>query len=330
MVKNIYILLSLSLGITTSIISQQKVDTSFIQKIVEANPVLKSNNFNSSSFRITVFDKLSSDTSKMVFEIISNEKWNKINNPYKGYFTGLIINNSKFYFNGDFIYSVMNYKNIPVSTSGTYLFDKLYGFVNVRTPDFFISKTMYKKDLKDGLNLLYFGDKIESVNEISFYVNDTLNGERYLFYNNGILKESSKYVKGQKDGIFLTYYSNGKDKIKLEYKCDIPIGNSKEFFENGGLKSVGQFSGNYIIAEIECDTCNQKKFIFRDKLGKSVDILLKYSVEFRKELGQSMKEWNLKEKIKYPLKKGVWTYYNEDGTINKKVFYDKNGNALLK
>lgn len=324
----IYKLFCLFVGISVNICAQQKVDTVNIKILIEQNSVLKNNNFNSSIFRIVAFEKFSDDSSRVTFEVISNENWNKKNNAYKGYFSGILVKESKFYFNGDFIYSIINSKNKPVSTIGTYNYDKLNGIVNVRTPEYFISKTIYKNDLKNGMNLLYYGDNKENVNEISFYANDTLEGKKYLFFENGGLMEEVNYVKGKKSGEQIAYFKNGKTKSVTNFNNNVPIGKAKEFYENGTLKATGEYSGNYIVGEVECDTCNNKKFIYKSHLGKTLDVQKLYSLEFKKELGQVMRNWSFKEKNIYPLKKGTWVYYKEDGTINKKVTYDKVGNIL--
>jgi antitoxin component YwqK of YwqJK toxin-antitoxin module len=303
------------------------IDTIKIKQIIAKNPILKTFNFNNAVFSINNYFFFNKDSSKISFKINSTDKWNQNNNAFKGFFNGIISNDDKFIFFGDFEFSIKNNNNILVSTIGFYQNDKLEGLIRIRTPDYFISKTVYKNGLKNGISVLYYGDVMETINEISFYQNDTLHDALYSFYKSGILKESSKVVQGKKEGIYKLYYPNGKIKLEAHYSNDICKGYSTEYYNNGKIKYTGNYSGSFIQARLECDTCTNKKFIFEDVNYNKLDIINQYSSDFRKELGAIMKDCDLKKSIKIPLKIGTWLYYDENGNIQKKMQYKENGDV---
>jgi antitoxin component YwqK of YwqJK toxin-antitoxin module len=80
--------------------------------------------------------------------------------------------------------------------------------------------------------------------EKSNYRNDTLEGERTLFYENGNPQYIENYKKGQFEGPFKAYHDNGTLKLEGIYTDNAMEGEWKAYYENGQLKEIVQFENN--------------------------------------------------------------------------------------
>jgi len=85
------------------------------------------------------------------------------------------------------------------------------------------------------------GKKIEEAE----YVNDTLHGERRLFYfETGELQTTETYVKGIFNGAYKIYHKNGKVKFEGNYTNGVLMGQCKGFYDDGQLKEIVAFDKN--------------------------------------------------------------------------------------
>lgn len=95
---------------------------------------------------------------------------------------------------------------------------------------------------KDGV-YQRFNDSGELI-ESATYVNDSLQGERVLYYNNGKPQYIENYNKGQFEGPFKAYHENGTLKLEGIYADNVMVGDWKAYYENGQLKEIVRFENN--------------------------------------------------------------------------------------
>jgi uncharacterized protein len=69
--------------------------------------------------------------------------------------------------------------------------------------------------------------------ELSYFENDTLNGNYYKWDGNGCLKSITTYSKGMQDGLELIFYSNGKLESLTTYSKGSKNGIQRFFHDNG-------------------------------------------------------------------------------------------------
>lgn len=83
----------------------------------------------------------------------------------------------------------------------------------------------------------YRTDKI--LDSVATFFNDTiLHGYKKKYYKDGItLRDSMPYNMGKRDGIYISYFRNGKVQSKCNLKNDLPDGMTYWFYENGNKKS---------------------------------------------------------------------------------------------
>jgi len=95
---------------------------------------------------------------------------------------------------------------------------------------------------KEGLYIRYDHDgrKIEE----SHYANDTLQGERIVFYENEKPHYRETYEKGIHDGPYKAYYETGELKLEGQYQDGVMEGKWRGFYKNGQLKEVVNFKNN--------------------------------------------------------------------------------------
>jgi len=84
----------------------------------------------------------------------------------------------------------------------------------------------------------------QKVFEESWYVNDTLHGERKLFYESGALQSVENLVRGSYEGPYLKYYENGKVSNEGQYVDNEMSGVWKRYFDSGELMEEVAFSKN--------------------------------------------------------------------------------------
>ena len=76
------------------------------------------------------------------------------------------------------------------------------------------------------------------------YSQDTLQGERTLFYASGTPEIVEKYDAGILDGSFITYYENGEIELEGQYDSGVMYGVWKRYYESSQLMEEVTFADN--------------------------------------------------------------------------------------
>ncbi len=80
--------------------------------------------------------------------------------------------------------------------------------------------------------------------EMAHYQNDTLHGERKLFYENGKLQYAEQYAHGAFAGPYIAYYGNGEIELTGQYKDGAMQGKWRRYYDNGQLMEEVHFEDN--------------------------------------------------------------------------------------
>ncbi|MFN7119390.1 MAG: toxin-antitoxin system YwqK family antitoxin [Saprospiraceae bacterium] len=84
------------------------------------------------------------------------------------------------------------------------------------------------------------GKKLEEAQ----YKNDTLNGWRILYSENGDTSVAESYKNGAFDGAYRVFHENGKLKLVGQYANNEMMGVWKGYYDNGALKEEVHFEKN--------------------------------------------------------------------------------------
>ena len=87
-------------------------------------------------------------------------------------------------------------------------------------------------------------DENGSVIESSVFQNDTLHGERIIYFENGQPQYVEQYKNGQFDDLYNAFYESGQLKLEGKYTNGAMNGEWKGYHENGQLKEVVLFENN--------------------------------------------------------------------------------------
>jgi antitoxin component YwqK of YwqJK toxin-antitoxin module len=215
-----------------------------------------------------------------------------------------------------------------------------------------ISKELFVNDRREGLSLYFYSNGL--IREEVPFTNNKRNGiareyneEGSLItlqrFNNGVLVERERInrtdEKGLKQGVWKTYFENGRTKSEINYKDDLLNGSYKEYDENGNLSVLLQYAKGILMEQK--DTAEMDIEI-RNQLDSDGNIL--YSGSYLKNIpvgihrvyGKTGKVINgylynndgtkLGEGIitNEGKKEGEWKYFNKDGTIRSSGNYANN------
>ena len=95
---------------------------------------------------------------------------------------------------------------------------------------------------KHGLYQMF--DDAGNLIESAHYVNDTLDGKRTLFFENGKPQYIENWVHGKFEGEYKSFYESGQLKMLANYHDNMMQGESKVYYKNGTLKEVVHFVNN--------------------------------------------------------------------------------------
>ena len=132
--------------------------------------------------------------------------------------------------------------------------------------------------------------------------------KKKIFYESGELKTVSSYKSYREgtlygsylQGKYYSYYENGQIIWKGKYKKDGKIGIWSEYYEDGKLKSIGNFNEDIKPIEVTYKNVSDLKREYPDLLN--FDFYMPYVLNF---------------------KSGEWKYYDNEGRVIKKEFYEK-------
>jgi len=113
------------------------------------------------------------------------------------------------------------------------------------------------------------------------------NGTFEVFYENGKLKESGEYAKGELEGAFWGYHENGQTSLKCRYRNGALDGQWTAFDDKGKTKSTGEYLAgkkNGVFREFDASTIVTEQFFIDDQLifGRSPDAIAAKLAEIRK------------------------------------------------
>ena len=125
--------------------------------------------------------------------------------------------------------------------------------------------------------------------------------------DNGSLHELGKLNEGQKHGIWTTWNKNGRKQSQIEYNRDVMDGTYLEWYSNGELKAKGQTKEGEMDGRwIDCYENGNRATIQVCRRGLLV------SARSWKPDGSRCPETNATGG------NGIFTKYNEDGSISKR------------
>jgi uncharacterized protein len=232
-----------------------------------------------------------------------------------------------------------------------------YGYNNLTGQDpinkgKIISKELYLNDKKEGMSVYFFANGQQRENII--YADNKRQGNSMIYdekgnvitieaYFKGVLTEREKINRtdneGLKQGIWRTYYANGRIKSEYYYKDDLLNGDLKEYDENGNIRILLHYAKGSIIetndtSSIDVEIINKydqegnlsfsgsyKNGIpvgihrVYDNTGKVINSIL-YG-----EGGLKVGEGIITNEGK---REGEWRYYYNDGTIMSKGSFQNN------
>jgi uncharacterized protein len=182
-----------------------------------------------------------------------------------------------------------------------------------------VSRELYVNDKKEGLSTYYFANG--KLREEAQYADNKRNGIAREFdtdgqlitlqrFYNGILVEREKInrtdEKGLKQGIWKTYYPNGRVKTEVNYKDDLLSGSYKEYDESGNVSVLLQYSKGLLIeqkdtADLDIEIVNRT-----DEEGNII-----YSGSYRKNI---------------PV--GIHREYDKNGKVTNAYLYSDNGSKI--
>ncbi len=177
---------------------------------------------------------------------------------WKNYYTTGIIKNegNRKNFQLDSTWKFYNDKG-KLTKSYTYRLGKKNGYLSVYdSTEKVVSNENYENDIKQGNSYIYY--KSGKVKQLIPYKNGRADGVSYEFtedstiisivhYKMGFIEKAEKINrtddKGNKQGLWKEFYSDGKLKKETRYKDGIVDGYIKEYDKKGDLSNIEKFNG---------------------------------------------------------------------------------------
>ena len=103
----------------------------------------------------------------------------------------------------------------------------------------FLEKAQYTNDSLHGERILYFPNGQPEI--IERYEHGKFVGKYQLFHENGQLKQEGSYIDGKMEGEWKGYYDNGQLKEVVTIEANEENGPFTEYHKNGKLKAEGQY-----------------------------------------------------------------------------------------
>lgn len=181
-----------------------------------------------------------------------------------------------------------------------------------------VSKELYVNDRREGLAYYFFSNG--SISQEITYRSNKKHGFAKEFDRHGVVITLLEYfndylidkqninrtVDGKKEGIWKTFYNDGRVRSEKHYNDDQLDGYQKEFKPNGNLASKQLFHEGKFVDLNKIDTLNIEERIVYDD-NKRI-----------------LKRGYYKDNI--PV--GIHREYNQDGTVKNAFVYDEEGHIL--
>ena len=154
---------------------------------------------------------------------------------------------------------------------------------------------------------------------------DEILGTSIQYYENG----NPESVFDKKHGISISFYENGKVKLRTKYINDSSRCPNKNSFESTEWYEDGQLMNKEIA---NCGKQSYKEYYNDTSIGREstiIDMSLFHVGKFTEwyKNGKLKKEAFYKDgrtQSEANIKTGVWKYYNEKGKIEKEEYYENN------
>lgn len=213
----------------------------------------------------------------------------------------------------EIIHYVLGRKN------GFYLTYKYDRQLNISGNGYLFSKELYVNDKKEGPSYYYY--PTGELREIVYFEKGKREGNGYEFnkdsviitintFHNDVLIERERInrtnKKGEKEGLWRTYFDNGKVKTEETYVDNQLEGLSKEFNEKGNLISVVKYAGGKIVQDT---VALESNITFKEEYD-SLDRLV-FSGAYREDTPVGLHRW-----------------YNEEGKVIRSIMYSQEGIKL--
>lgn len=165
--------------------------------------------------------------------------------------------------------------------------------IRYNTKGFIIEKSEYSNGKLNGRQINYNDFGVS--NELNNYVDGIASGMGYIYHGlgAGFIATEIPFANDKIDGIARTFYSNGQEKLKVEIRNDIRVGEEFHYYQNGQLTE----KYTYVDGEIS----GEKKKYF--------------------DTGQLMEEGQFAKN----LQTGEWKSYYSNGNLETIVHYNEKG-----
>ncbi|NME35109.1 MULTISPECIES: toxin-antitoxin system YwqK family antitoxin [Fusobacterium] len=199
--------------------------------------------------------------------------------------------------------------------------------------DSYLNIYSYKDGELDGLNVIYYKNKIK---EIGHWKEGKQNGLFQMYTKDGILVDNANFKNGERDGLTEQYYSaTGKLRIVAnfkngvldgKYKAYYPSGalqgevfytngemngEIKEYYENGNLRLVGNYKKSLENGE-------WKFYLEKGNLQSIVNYKDGEMNGLKEDYYDNGKVWTRSE-FKNNIQEGIYEVYYKDGTPQLKA-----------
>jgi len=102
-----------------------------------------------------------------------------------------------------------------------------------------IENAIYRQDTLQGVRILYFDNGNKEIQET--YVMGGYHGPYQSYYQSGQLKLEGQYQDGTMEGAWTKYYESGQVMEVVEMHANQENGPFVEYYENGSLKAEGTY-----------------------------------------------------------------------------------------
>lgn len=174
-------------------------------------------------------------------------------------------------------------------------------------------------------------NEVGDITKQTSYINDEIDGNYLEFYNGTSLKCEVNYANGKPKSNFKSYFKNGTLEEEIFYLNGKKF-KSVEYHRNGFLAEESFFNEEEDLERLVIYNLLGEKFFEQKLKNGEVKSGLQYYYNTEKpvEINIAKKEFEIfnLDKTKYVsgeffkgVKKGIWTYYNSNGTIKSKENY---------
>lgn len=97
--------------------------------------------------------------------------------------------------------------------------------------------------MKQGAYTTFYPDG--TVSSVANYLNDTLEGQKLWYFENGKIEIEENFKKGNYHGVFKAYFEDGTILQEGAYEDNMPFGEWLSYYANGKLKERVTFANGY-------------------------------------------------------------------------------------